>query len=549
LTNININIKETNFWKKYNNTDITIYLKGYIYSHTIEKIIETVKLLEMEDIESFINSLDGHFALIVETNEFSFIAVDKIRSTPLFFANVDDIFYIDYDPKKLAAQDKFKKYIRDDSVLEISMSGYTIGNKTIYKDLYSLKAGELVVFENNSFKYKQYYKYFGNIEQKDYDTYLEELSEVTLNIFRKMLNQIGDRQIIIPLSAGNDSRLVASVLKHLGATNVKCYSYGSVGNFEASIAKMVAKKLGYEWVFVPLTHKTEKQYYSSSEYQNYLKFAETCCSIPYIQGLSAIKYLKDMDFIDKDAIFVNGNSGDFISGSHINGLIGDIKVDDTQDQRKKNILDNLIKKHFSLWGYLKTDVNIDSIKKSLWSEMSKACGDLNAKEKDHLFYEYSEFINRQSKYVITGQKSYEYYEHEWRMPLWDDEYLYFWQVVPVEFKLNQHLYVDMLKKKNYGGVWGGEIPVNKKTINPRWMVPLRFLLKIPFAFFGRKGKIMWKRFEMVFLYYWMDVTHMMDFINYGDIIKSFKREPRNFTSWLAVSYVASLDKKKKKKIC
>ena len=84
MTNININIKETNFWKKYNNTDITIYLKGYIYSHTIEKIIETVKLLEMEDIESFINSLDGHFALIVETNEFSFIAVDKIRSTPIF---------------------------------------------------------------------------------------------------------------------------------------------------------------------------------------------------------------------------------------------------------------------------------------------------------------------------------------------------------------------------------------------------------------------------------------------------------------------------------
>jgi len=51
------------------------------------------------------------------------------------------------------------------------------------------------------------------------------------------------------------------------------------------------------------------------------------------------------------------------------------------------------------------------------------------------------------------------------------------------------------------------------------------------------------------LYYWMDVTHMMDFINYGDIIKSFKREPRNFTSWLTVLYVASLDKKKKKKIC
>ena len=42
-----------------------------------------------------------------------------------------------------------------------------------------------------------------------------------------MLTEIGDRQIIIPLSAGNDSRLVASILKYLGAKNVKCYSYGT----------------------------------------------------------------------------------------------------------------------------------------------------------------------------------------------------------------------------------------------------------------------------------------------------------------------------------
>ena len=54
---------------------------------------------------------------------------------------------------------------------------------------------------------------------------------------------------------------VASILKHLGATNVKCYSYGTAGNFEAKIAKIIAHKLGYEWKFIPLTHKSEKKYY------------------------------------------------------------------------------------------------------------------------------------------------------------------------------------------------------------------------------------------------------------------------------------------------
>ena len=78
------------------------------------------------------------------------------------------------------------------------MSGYTIGNKTFYKGLYALKAGELVVFKNDDFKYMQYYKYFGEIEKKDYKSYQEELFDVTLKIFRKMLNASLTVHKIIP---------------------------------------------------------------------------------------------------------------------------------------------------------------------------------------------------------------------------------------------------------------------------------------------------------------------------------------------------------------
>ena len=140
------------------------------------------------------------------------------------------------------------------------MSGFTIGNKTIYKNLLSLKAGEAVLFKENNYKYLNYFKYYGKVDAESFDYYKQELSKITINIFQKMLTQIGDRQIIIPLSAGNDSRLVASVLKHLGAKNVKCYSYGTKGNFEAKIAQIIANKLGYEWKFIPLTHKSEKSF-------------------------------------------------------------------------------------------------------------------------------------------------------------------------------------------------------------------------------------------------------------------------------------------------
>jgi asparagine synthase (glutamine-hydrolysing) len=540
---ININIKTGNLWKKYSEKNTTIWIKGYLYSHTIETIIDICKSIKKDEVLSFIESIDGHFALLVQRDDLTFIVVDKIRSTPLFFVKIKNDFFIDCDPKNLVNLNEFDKTINGDAKLELSMSGFTIGNKTIYKNLYSLKAGEIVLFQENNYAYIQYYKYFSEIVNKNFDEYLEELSEVTLNIFRKMLKQIGDRQIIIPLSAGNDSRLVASILKHLGATNVKCYSYGTAGNFEEKIAKIIAHKLGYEWKLIPLTHRSEKKYYASNDYKKYLDYSETFCSVPYFQSLSTVKYLKDLNWIDSDAIFINGNTGDFISGGHINTKKKDNfeTNNNNVNSRKENILNQLIEKHFSLWGYLKTERNINQIKKNLWTVIVSGCGDMLNKDKDHLFYEYSEFIDRQSKYVITGQRVYEYYEHHWRLPLWDDEYLFFWQKVPLDYKVKQKLYIEMLKKNNYGNVWGNDIPVNKKTITPKWIIPLRLFCKIPFGFFGKRGKKLWKQFDINFFYYFRDVSHMMDTQSYIRVIKDILKKPSNHVSWQAKDYLKKYD--------
>jgi len=534
---ISLDIKISRLWKKYSGKNTTIWIKGYFYSHTIDKIVNICKNIKKDEISSFIESIDGHFAIVVHKDDFTFIAVDKIRSTPLFFTKIKDNFFIDSDPKNLVNLNSFDKIIEENARLEIAMSGFVIGNKTIYKNLHSLKAGEIVIFQGNSYEYLQYYKYFGEIINKSFEDYLKELSEVTLNIFRKMLNKIGDRQIIIPLSAGNDSRLVASILKHLGAKNVKCYSYGTPENFEVKIAKIISQKLDYEWKLIPLTHKSEKIFYASKDYKKYLDYSETYCSVPYIQSLSTVKYLKNINWINDDAIFINGNTGDFISGGHINLNILDASKLENIEFRKENILSQLIEKHFSLWGYLKTDLNKNNLKVNLWNEIVEGCSDIQKNSNDHLLYEYSEFIDRQSKYVISGQRIYEYYGYNWRLPLWNDEYLLFWQKVPLNYKLKQKLYIEMLKKNNFGNVWGDDIPVNKKKITPKWIIPLRFICKIPFSLFGKKGKKAWKQFDINFFFYFRDITHMMDTQNYIKVIMDIFKRPKINASWLTKDYL------------
>ena len=520
-----------------------MHIRGYFYSHTLDNILNNIKNLEEKNVENFVKSLDGSFAIAVERENFAFIAVDRIRSTPLFFSTIGDNFYVDCNPNKLVDRNKFKKDIDIDAILELHMSGYTIGNKTVFKDLKSLKAGELVVFSGNNAKYIQYYNYCGKIEHKGYNSYIEELSELTLGIFRKMLKQVMGRQIVVPLSAGNDSRLVASVLKHLGVTNVKCYSYGSTGNFESNIAKNIAKNLGYDFKFIPLSYKSEKKYYASDDYIEYLKFSETYSSVPYVQSLSTIKYLKDINWVDDNAVFINGNSGDFISGAHISPLMKNLKKNGGgHKERMAVILNSLLDKHFSLWGYLKTEENIEIVKKSLWNEIELVCGNkLKNKEEDHLFYEYSEFIDRQSKYVVTGQRVYEFYNYEWRLPLWDNEYLNFWQKVPAEFKENQKLYIEMLKKNNFGNVWTDNIPINNKKITPKWIIPVRLLAKICFGLFGYSGKRIWKQFDRVVFNYWMINTHTLKAFSYFTILKDFKKKPRGiYACWASDDYTKKI---------
>ena len=141
------------------------------------------------------------------------------------------------------------------------MSGFTVSNRTVYEKINPLGHGQIFIqVKNSKPTISNFYNFSPWLEpnQSNQDNLKRQLIDITMQSIERVLERASSRQIAVPLSAGRDSRLIASALKDLGAKNVICYSYGPAGNFEAEIAKKISGMLGFDWAFVEVTPKIQK---------------------------------------------------------------------------------------------------------------------------------------------------------------------------------------------------------------------------------------------------------------------------------------------------
>ncbi len=452
----------------------------------------------------------------------------------MFMAKVEGVWAIDNRADRLRrAAGLGVDEVADDAALSIAMAGYTVDRATLYRGLLMPDPGECLIASGEGMPERHRYHTYRpwQVVEADEPALKRRLADVTLAIMEKHLASLDGRPLVIPLSAGNDSRLVASAARHLGYRNIRCFSYGRPGNFEATASRAIAERLGVPWAFTPLSIDGQRRFFAGDSYAAYLEYADSCASVPFVQDMSAIEALKANGFIPPDAVIANGNSGDYISGNHIPAKLCIVPQGLTETQRRGRIVDALADKHFALWRNLRTAENLAHIHRLLHNAISEI--PLAAPETDHGLYEYAEFQDRQCKYVITGQRIYEFLGHVWRLPLWDNDYLDFWESVPLRFKAGQRLYNATLRDANWGGVWR-DIPINSKSIGPRWLVPLRLATKVAHAPLGAER---WHRFERRVFQYWMDATCNAAGTPYGRVLAD-GRGARHAVAWQAEAYLA-----------
>jgi asparagine synthase (glutamine-hydrolysing) len=445
-----------------------------------EQLLPVEGDLDRKVVSEGLSGIVGNFAAIVEGQRWILAVVDKIRSYPVFYMERGGSFCISNSARLLKEKLSLCE-IDDISLLEFRMAGYVTGWETLYKFLYQLQAGEWLLWDktNRVLERERYYLFYSEETRRESeDELIDELDQITNRIFRRIIEKVNGAPIWIPLSGGLDSRLVLCKLKQLGYDNLTAFSYGAYGNYEAKAAKHVAKKIGVPWQFVPISMKESKKFFYADTRKKYWVYSDGLSNIPNMQDIHALSKLLEQKRLSPECVIINGQSGDFITGGHIPSSFLDREPDISL------LFERAIDKHYSLWVNLKTKENVNKIVNKI-----KDLLDIDGEEKLDLqglarLYECWEWQERQCKYVINGQRIYDFFHLKWFLPLWDDNYLKFWEKIGVRQKYAQRLYKYYLERFDFFGLF--------KTSNPeiwRWpgitigLVPIARVIKL---LFGRR---------------------------------------------------------------
>ena len=190
-------------------------------------------------------------------------------------------------------------------------------------------------------------------------------------------------------------------------------------------------------------------------FYSYCDYCHNYSSVPHIQDFIALKSLKDRGIINNEDIIVNGFCGDLPAGSFVKSKEDEKylpynKSDITEYIIKENYNHIPIKEHQKLQIYKRINQEINRI-------------NIEVDSFDNFTKIYESWFTgaRPSKWVVNSNRVYEFFGMEWRMPLWDNEFLEFWYSVPNDLRRSTYLYQKYLFEELF-------IPMNINMKKPNF---------------------------------------------------------------------------------
>lgn len=386
-------------------------------------------ITDFGQFKDFVSRLNGQFSIVVHNDDETWATCCHTWSFPLFYKIDKDNFSFSDQPEKL-------QQIKADKEMDAFVSSYflqfgvTPFRQTLHKNIAQIQPGEIVCIKSKSgnvtsdFGFHLHRKSSAKQTPKDVATHFR-------TVFEKYFNQFKNKQILLPLTCGYDSRLLACLLAEFGHKNVLCATWGRQNNSEKKTAQKVAEKLGFQYQFIEYKKVLIADFKSDPIFIDYAKYSGHYSSMPYLQDYFAVKLLKEQKIIDENTLALPGHPGDFLRGTHLNNSILDLKSSELGTTLIKTLGTSLqAKPDFKavLQGYLEENL----------LEQKNISPDEA--------YEFWDFQERQCKFIGNSNQVYSFFGINVLMPLFDKESLEFFTGITARNKNREQLYNKSLEK-------------------------------------------------------------------------------------------------------
>ena len=262
--------------------------------------------IENMTMNELLIGLSGNFSLIMETASHTVLVTDNIASFPIYY-------YWDSASFRIADTEIDTYTLNDATLFEMLCVGFSLSQQTKYSDVFSVPRHSFVIFDKIDCKLEiNTYRCLSFSGDSEGDFTLNKFDRILDRFFK---TQIPDKSanILLPLSGGLDSRLIAFFLRSRGYENVKCFTYGSEKSKEVEKSREIAKLLKFEWFFIEYDSSLWSSV--SRRYKDYF-YSFNLESVNHYQDLPAVFCLFQRGVINSSYTVIPGHSLDLLMGTH-----------------------------------------------------------------------------------------------------------------------------------------------------------------------------------------------------------------------------------------
>lgn len=389
------------------------------------------------------NGLTGEWCVVFQRPDGEVWAATDHRSSQRLYYKVSSgvIHFAENGYELLCKNDGWD----EDAVLFFLRWGYVLAERTLIEGINKLPAdhalryipgrGPLLSIYDSSDHYSNF-----NRQKLSYEEAKDELKNRLLNAAKRLIRFLNGRPVILPLSGGYDSRMIAYFLHELKYPNVHCVSYGKKNNSDSCKAEKIAKKLGFPFLYINSVDPDRLDYTKDPEFLSFMHNMTGLSSCYYYQEFIAAKTIASGSAHNgtisypSNAIILPGHQGDDLGGSQL------MDYSLSREHLSAQTLSRILYSHKQENQIFdkKQKKKIESLQAGLFSSYD---AEQPAYRK---FEQYMQWENI-PKYMLNSQQSWRFFGLDTACMLLDKELLDFAYSLPFEYRYAKRIYDDVCR--------------------------------------------------------------------------------------------------------